>query len=46
MSVEAVTGSDLTARELRKKASTAKGIYGVIAGVFGVVMIVLQTFLH
>jgi len=32
MSDEAVTGSDLTAGELRKETSTANGIYGVIVG--------------
>jgi hypothetical protein len=32
MSEEAVTGSDLTARELRKEARTANGIYGLIVG--------------
>ena len=32
MSDEAVTGSDLTAGELRKETRTANGIYGVIVG--------------
>ena len=32
MSDEAVIGSDLTARELRKETRTANGIYGVIVG--------------
>jgi hypothetical protein len=32
MADEAVTGSDLSARELRKETRTANGIYGVIVG--------------
>jgi hypothetical protein len=32
MSEEAVAGSELTARELRKESRTANGIYGVIVG--------------